>query len=262
MQLDNAGASQQWRSELEGWAIPDRILTAAPESPWGFPVGLFKAPENVVASPSRARALDRLPDGGSVLDVGCGGGAAAFALVPPAGIVTGFDASPEMLADFAAHAERSGVTHREIEGNWPVGAERAVTADVVACHHVLYNVPDLPPFIEALSAAARHRVVVELTTSHPLVATRALWRHFHRIDRPTGPTANLAFTALVEMGLSPQRETWSRPPRPAQRELLVSLNRRRLCLPASAEPEVDRVMGEWDGLAASRDMVTIWWDVD
>ena len=255
-------AAIQWRSELEGWAIPEKILAAAPETPWGFPVDLFKAPEQIVPSPSRARALDRLADGGSVLDVGCGGGAAALALVPPAGLVVGFDASAAMLAEFAAHAERCGVAHREIEGSWPADAERADMADVVACHHVLYNVPDLPPFVDALSAAARRRVVVELTSSHPLVATRGLWQHFHGIDRPGGPTADLAFAALSEMGLSPQRETWSRPPRPAQRELLISLNRRRLCLPVSAEPEVDRVMGEWDGLAASRDMATIWWDLD
>ena len=37
------GALDRWRQQLEGWAIPETILAAAPESPWGFPVGLFRS---------------------------------------------------------------------------------------------------------------------------------------------------------------------------------------------------------------------------
>ena len=36
------GALERWREQLDGWAIPAEILAAAPESPWGFPVGLFR----------------------------------------------------------------------------------------------------------------------------------------------------------------------------------------------------------------------------
>ncbi|HET7310467.1 MAG TPA: class I SAM-dependent methyltransferase [Mycobacteriales bacterium] len=248
-----------WRAELAAWAIPEEILAKAPEPPWGFPVELFRAASEPTDTPSREVALEALPAGGAVLDVGCGGGAASFALVPPAGRVVGVDSTPEMLTEYAAEAERRGVEHDEIVGTWPDAAAEAGTADVVACHHVLYNVTDLTSFVAALTAAARHRVVVELTTTHPLTATAPLWRHFHGVDRPDGPTADLAVEVLRASGLDPHVRRWSRPPRDVPREVYVRLNRRRLCLPADAEPEVDREMG--DSTAWPRDVVTIWWDV-
>ena len=252
-------ALDQWRTELAAWAIPDEILAEAPEPPWGFPVELFRAGAESTETPSRDAALHALPPGGAVLDVGCGGGAASFALVPPAGRVVGVDSTPEMLTEYAAEADRRGIDHDEIAGAWPGVAAQVEAADVVVCHHVFYNVADLPPFVEALTAAARRRVVVEMTATHPLTVSAPLWRHFHNLDRPSGPTAELAMDVLREMGIAPQSTAWSRPPRDVPREAYVRLNRRRLCLPVDAEPEVDRVMA--DPAAASRDVVTMWWDV-
>jgi SAM-dependent methyltransferase len=281
-------SAAQWRAELAGWAIPDRILEQAPEPPWGFPVELFRAPHpDCVDSagsgcagsatsaggafaapvarptPSQIRASQVLPDGGAVMDVGCGGGSAALALVPPAGLVVGVDSSAEMLAEFDRAATRRGVDHRMVLGTSPEAASKAVSAgpaDVVTCHHVLYNVPDLEPFVLGLNAAAGRRVVIELTARHPLVATAALWKHFHGLDRPQGPAADLAVAVIRELGFNCEVERWSRPPRDLPRDALVRVNRRRLCLPVESEPEVERVMGEWGDLYATRDVVTIWWD--
>ena len=252
-------ALDQWRTELAAWVIPEEILAAAPEPPWGFPVELFRAEVEQAETPSRDIAREALPAGGSVLDVGCGGGAASFALVPPAGRVLGVDSTPEMLTEYAAQADRRGVEHDVIAGAWPDVASQAGVSDVVACHHVFYNVADLPPFVDALTSAAKRRVVVEMTATHPLTASAPLWRHFHGIERPSGPTADLAIEVLREVGLTPQSTAWSRPPRDVPREAYVRLNRRRLCLPVEAEPEVDRLMR--DPAATSRDVVTIWWDV-
>lgn len=252
-------SAEQWRDELAAWAIPEDILAQAPEPPWGFPVELFRAEQQPTGSPSRDRALDALPDGGSVLDVGCGGGGASMALTPPAGHVVGVDSSKAMLAAYAEAAAERGVSHRELLGAWPDVAAEAPNADVVVCHHVLYNVADLAPFVPALAAHAHRRVVVELTSRHPLVDSAPLWRHFHDLDRPAGPTADLAVRCLRELGIAVEVERWSRPPRDVPREVYVRLNRRRLCLPESAEPEVDRVMG--DAPDAWREVVTLWWDV-
>jgi SAM-dependent methyltransferase len=251
-------AAERWREELAGWAIPEEILAAAPEPPWGFPVELFHAEPVPSESPSRTHALAALPPGGSVLDVGCGGGAASLALVPPAALVVGMDTSEAMLEDYDSAAARLDVEHRTVLGAWPQAAAETPRVDVVACHHVFYNVPDLIPFVEALTEHARRRVVVELTARHPLVDSAPLWRHFHGLGRPTGPSADLAVEALRDAGVPVREQRWSRPPRDVPREAYVRLNRRRLCLPLSAEPEVDRVMG--DAVAAWRDVVTLWWD--
>jgi len=256
---DGRSAGQQWRDQLLAWAIPPEILAAAPESPWGFPVELFRAESEHVDTPSRDVAAAALPDGGSVIDVGCGGGAASLALVPPASTIVGVDSSPEMLEEYAAAAGQRGVTHREVAGAWPDVAADVGRADVVTCHHVFYNVAELAPFVAALTAAATSRVVVELTATHPLTPSAALWQHFHGLDRPHGPSATLALDVLRELGVDAQMQRWQRPPRDVPREAYVRLNRRRLCLPVEAEPEIDQLMGE--SVSFPREVATIWWDV-
>jgi SAM-dependent methyltransferase len=156
-----AMAAERWRRELAGWAIPDHILAQAVEPPWGFPVELFSADEGPAPDTvSRRRAAETLPTGGSVLDVGCGGGAAGLALVPPAGLVVGVDESAEMLEAMRQAAQARGVEHATLQARWPDGAAEAPMADVVVCHHVAYNVPDLAGFAVALAAHARRRVVM------------------------------------------------------------------------------------------------------
>src|SRR5687768_5058079 len=157
-------AARRWREDLDSWAIPAEIIDAAPESPWGCPPGLFaRAAEEALdkqsgaPTPSLLRAREVLAEGGSVLDVGAGGGAASLPLCPPAASVTAVDQSPQMLERFADLVERQGIDHREVEGLWPDVAGQVGAADVVVCNHVLYNVGDLVPFVTALTDHARRR---------------------------------------------------------------------------------------------------------
>ena len=251
-------AAERWREQLAAWTIPDAILAQAPESPWGFPPELFTAPPDPLGSSSRDRALQALPAAGSVIDVGCGGGAGAMGLVPPATLVVGVDESAAMLEKFAAAGAERGVEHRVVQGRWPDVAREAGQADVVVCHHVLYNIADLEPFVGALTSAAVRRVVVELTATHPMTISAPLWRHFWGLERPGGPIAELALEAIRDFGADARIEHWSRPSRIVDRGVYVRMNRQRLCLPVDAEPEVDRIMAPTD---TPRDVVTIWWDV-
>lgn len=255
-------AAEQWATELAAWRIDDDILAAAPESPYVFPPELFTPSYDAGATtPSQARAREVLPEGGTVLDVGCGGGAGALALVPPAGRVIGVDVQPDMLALFAQGAADKGVAHAEFEGRWPAVAPHVPTADLVVAHHVAYNESDLASFALALTEHAEQRVVLELTAVHPWVPVGPLWQHFHGQDRPHGPTARLAADVLHEAGLTVHVEEWERaePPREVPRAARVAFLRRRLCLPASRDPEVDALLGP-DADPRVRDIVTIWWD--
>jgi SAM-dependent methyltransferase len=238
------GALDRWREQLEGWAIPEEILAAAPESPWGFPVGLFRSRARRAgsgpATPSNLEAARHLPPGGTVLDVGAGGGAASLPLAGVAGRLAAVDESPEMVASFLAAAGQRGVPAEGVEGRWPEVAGRVGPADVVVCHHVLYNVADLAPFAAALTGHARRRVVAELTDRHPLVGLAPLWRRFHGLERPDGPGAGDAVAALAEAGLEVERQDWENQDRFGFDDLdeLVAFTRRRLCLPAGRDPEV------------------------
>jgi SAM-dependent methyltransferase len=238
------GALERWREQLDGWAIPSEILAAAPESPWGYPVGLFRSRARRAgsrpATPSNLEAARSMPEGGGVLDVGAGAGAASLPLAGLAGRLVAVDESPAMVASFLAAAEAAGVPAEAVEGRWPEVAGRVGPADVVVCHHVLYNVADLAPFALALTGHARRRVVAELTDRHPLVGLRPLWRRFHDLDRPTGPGADDAVAALGAAGLEVDRQDWEQPDRFGFDDFdeLVAFARRRLCLPAARDPEV------------------------
>jgi SAM-dependent methyltransferase len=260
MDRPDTAALDRWRDQLAGWAIPEEILARAPESPWGFPVGLFRSRARRAgdrpATPSNREAARFLPPGGSVLDVGAGGGAASLPLAGVAGRLVGVDESPEMVASFLAAAEAAGVPAEGVEGRWPEVAGRVAPADVVVCHHVLYNVGDLAPFVEALTGHARRRVVAELTERHPLVALGPLWRRFHGLDRPAGPSADDAVAALAALGLGVDRQDWETTDRLGFDDLgeLVAFTRRRLCLPADRDPEVAEALLE----AGTRQLDGVW----
>lgn len=251
-------AAGRWADELAAWAIPERIMAVAPESPWSFSPALFTAPADFgPEKPSRRRAREALPDGGTVLDVGCGGGAAGLALVPPAGRVVGFDQGADLLASFSARAAEMGVDHDAIQGSWPADAGTAPVADVVVCHHVAYNVAGLAAFAAALSAHARRRVVMELTDRHPRSGVNHLWRHFWDLERPEGPTAEDAVAVLVEAGLRPGVERSERTARSVPSEARVASVRRYLCLPADRDAEIAVLLGE--EAAPGGELVTLWW---
>ena len=239
-----AGALERWREQLDGWAIPSEILAAAPESPWGYPVGLFRSRARRAgsrpATPSNLEAARFMPEGGSVLDVGAGAGAASLPLAGLARRLVAVDESPALVASFLDAADAAGVPAEAVEGRWPEVAGRVGPADVVVCHHVLYNVADLAPFALALTGHARRRVVAELTDRHPLAGLRPLWRRFHDLDRPTGPGADDAVAALGAAGLEVDRQDWEQPDRFGFDDFdeLVAFTRRRLCLPAARDPEV------------------------
>ena len=252
-------AAERWATQLAAWAIPDHIMATAPESPWTFSPATFRAPADPGPdTPSRRRAREALPEGGSVLDVGCGGGAAGLALVPPAGRVTGFDQSAELLAIFAERARELGVEHEVVEGDWPEDAGAVGPADVVVCHHVAYNVPDLAGFALALSSHAGRRVVMELSDHHPRFWLNDVWRHFWDVPRPDGPVADDAVAVLAEAGIRPQVERSPRQPRSIPRQARVASVRRYLCLPADRDPEIDAVLGDDSGQPG--EVVTLWWD--
>jgi len=258
-------ASARWARQLASWAIPETVLRAAPESPWGFPPVLFaRSAERALAdtefTPSRRRATEAIPPGGSVLDVGAGGGAASLPLAPPAGVLIAVDESQAMLDVFAQGAERCGVRHREIVGRWPDVAPDTPQADVVVCHHVLYNVSDLAPFLSALNDHAQRRVVVELTDRHPQSDLSPLWRSLHGIVRPKGPTASDAAEMAVTLGYIVHIERFERPSlwHDAPRDERVAFARRRLCVGPEHDTEIGAYLDQTADLG--RKLVTLWWD--
>ena len=265
-------ALRRWEAELPRWGIPEAIIAAAPESPWGFPVELFRTRNGSDdIGPSTIRAREALPARGTVLDVGVGGGAASLPLADVASLLVGVDESQGMLDEFRSAARRRRIATQEVRGTWPEVAPLAPIADVVVCHHVFYNVANLGPFARALDEHARRRVVVELTDRHPWSWMNDLWMRFHELERPDGPTAQDAEAGLRELGFDVRRDDHMPTPRGSgfeRREDAVALIRRRLCLWPDRDEEVAEAIGDrlvereglWSAGPAGQGIVTLWWD--
>ena len=250
----------KWKSDLESWAIPQEILDQAEVAPWFHPASLFALPNEIWDSPSHQRAREAMPIGGTVLDIGCGGGVAAFAIAPPAAHLVGVDHQREMLDMFERNALERKLTSEVFEGFWPAIANDVPIADVVTVHHVVYNVGDIEPFVRAIDNHARHRVVIELSLVHPMTPRNSGWKHFWNLDRPTSPTADDFFDVLKYLGIKPNIEKFE------GRILLdegeddrVEYTRMRLCLPESRRAEIVEFLKQ-NPSPTSRELAVIWWD--
>src|SRR5204862_128188 len=83
--------------------------------------------------------------------------------------------------------------------------------------------------LEALTAHARRRVVIETAGAHPLTSLNPLWLRFHGLKRPDRPTASDTLAILAAMGRNPGHTEWSRPAEADYRSMaaLVEVTRRR-----------------------------------
>ncbi len=275
--MTTAAAAQMlrsWTDALTAWEIPEAIGARCTDPPWVLPAEVFsRRADELIARPDGASynaALEALGNGGSILDVGVGGGAASLPLASRCASLFGVDAHRAMLDDFCDRARGLGVSPRVLCGTWPDVACDVPTADVVVCHHVLYNVADLGPFARALHTHARRRVVVEITERHPLIALNPYWRRFHDIDRPTGPCADQAIATLRTLGYAVRTKRWTRAPGAEYLSFdrMVDVTRRRLCLPSDRADEVAQALRDHgvdtdrppDLGSSGRELVTIWWE--
>ncbi len=268
-----SGLLRQWRDDLAAWAVPDHITSAVAESPWVLSRDVFARRADRLSREPAGDSYDRewalLDPPGSVLDVGAGVGAACLPLATRTTALTAVDADEGMLARLDGRAREAGLEPRLLHGRWPDVADQAGPADLVTCHHVLYNVPDLAPFIEALTGHSRRQVVVELTAAHPLMSLNPLWLLFHGVERPEGPTATDVLAILAAMGLQAGHTEWNRPAQAdyATGSELVETTRRRLCLPPERASDVEAALREAGHLGlppdlgtSGRSVVTIWWE--
>jgi 2-polyprenyl-3-methyl-5-hydroxy-6-metoxy-1,4-benzoquinol methylase len=257
--------ARRWATDLASWAIPEEILSQAEEEPWVHPVVMFTVDDEIADSVSHDRAREAAPSEGSVLDVGSGGGRASMALVPPASMLVAVDHQQGMLDAFADAALRRGVRSHTILGDWPAVADEAPECDVVVCHHVAYNVADIRPFLTALDAHARTRVVMELPTRHPLSHLNPMWKQFWDLDRPTRPTSDDLLDIVRGLGFDAHQEVWHDDAWGRRVALpdadRVRFARIRLCLTEDRDAEVAAALIEAND-AQPREVATIWWDVD
>jgi SAM-dependent methyltransferase len=205
---------------------------------------------------------------GSVLDVGAGTGRASLPLARLGHPVTAVERNQGMLAGLAELTAQLPVDI--VEGSWPEVAGRVGSHSVSMCAHVVYDVREIAPFLLALADHATGGVVIELTETHPWTHLGPYYQALHGLSRPAGPSADdLAAVVKESLGVAPALHRWTRPPDLwfESRQEIIELYGRRLVLPRSRWPELDRLLDseiiEKDGRylfgADARQFVTLWW---
>ncbi|MGH8875168.1 MAG: class I SAM-dependent methyltransferase [Acidimicrobiia bacterium] len=264
-------AAERWRRRLRGWAIPQELLEAVPDSPYEWPAELWRRRRSE-GEESMTTGLVRglLGPGGSLLDVGAGTGRASLPLAREGHPLTAVERNRGMAEGLTAEAGELEV--RLVEGSWPEAAARVGPHQVALAAHVVYDVQDIGPFLEAMVGRARRAVVLELTPAHPWSMLAPYYRALHELDRPEGPTVDdLADVVREAFGVDPNVELWRRP---GERwfqdwEELVGFFGRRLVLPRPRwdelrglmEPEVVDRDGRLFVGSEVRELATLWWEV-
>ena len=254
----------RWAAMLSRWSIPDRLISAAPESPYFFDPEVFidiaddsLARQHDTASDAVAR--EALPNAGIVLDVGVGAGAASLRLRP--GNIIGVDPISELLATFTHRARQLGIPTTTIQGRWPDVAPQTEIADVVVCHHLVYNVSDLAGFAAELTSHAHDRVVIEMTTVHPMAWMTPYWEALHGLTQPDRPTVEDAIEVLTALGIRVNQQRWGRQYQMIGETGPDQLARvaRRLCLDPARHDELRRLLVAIPP-PRERQVATLWWD--
>lgn len=253
--------ADRWRQMVAERAVPQSIRDQAPERDWSLEPERFRwRPDDdreQADRPSRRRALEALPEGGSVIDVGVGGGASSLGLATKAGLITGVDRLPAMLQAFEASGQAAGVATRTVLGGWPDVADQVEPADIVVSHHAIYGVTELESFIAALTDHARRRVVLEVSERFPQSRLLPLWKTFHGLDRPDHRVADEVEAVLVAMGLPVEREDAVIPPR--AQDLTpesVAFARRRLYVGPERDAEIAEFLRQ---VPDEHRVAALWW---
>lgn len=259
---DHSRPGDRWRDALRRSAVPQAIIDAGPEADVSLEPERFRwRPEEDAKQrvrPSRRRALEALPEGGSVLDIGVGGGASSLGLVPKAGLIVGVDPMEGMLQSFQASAREAGVATEAVLGTWPEVAGDVGPADVVVCHHAVYRVEEIEEFIGAMADRARRRAVIEVSDRSPLASVDPLWKSIHGVDRPDWSVADELHAVLRAMGLAVEREDMLLPARAQEvTPQLVAFCRRRLYVGPERDAEIEQWLRSRE--PSEHRVVALWW---
>jgi SAM-dependent methyltransferase len=137
-----------------------------------------------------------------IVDVGGGAGRFSLPLALRCREVVNVDSSEDMLAGFAANAQRAGIANaRSIHASWQdVDPPRGSFALV---NHVTYFVRDIEPFVKKLERAAPRRVLITVGTPQPPSWSRKLFPLIYGEVEEIVPGHVELVNVLWELGIHP-----------------------------------------------------------
>ena len=212
----------------------ERMAETFESSRFSGPIGrlLAETQEQVISSfldPLQAR---------TVLDVGTGTGRAAIALARRGAVVTGVDASAEMLAVAERRARDAPVNVTFIHGDAHALGFPPQSFDSVVCLRVLMHTPDWRQSLAELCRVARHRVVLDYPALASAAALQALTR---RIAHKLGARVE-AYRVFSDRAFRREFERNGFRVRDSHRQFVVPIALHKLAASASATSKIERML--------------------
>ena len=178
-------------------------LSTAPGDHWATRAAMFRLDPRRELEPNSAAVAALVGPGDAVVDVGGGAGRVSLPLALHCAEVINIEPSAGMRAEFEASAAEAGISNaRCIDADWPAGA-MGIEGDVVLVANVTYFVPDIVPFVSALVASARKRVIISVWSIPPPNDAASLFELVHRMPQAPAPGHRDLLPVLWDLGILP-----------------------------------------------------------
>ena len=198
-----SAATEAYAKLVDAYSAQSARVSPPTSDRWASRAAVFRLdPHRELEANTRAVAEMVEPDD-VVVDIGGGAGRLSLPLALQCREVVNLEPSPAMREQFDGAAAEAGIKNaRCIDDQWPAGAA-GVSGDVLLVANVTYFVRDIVPFVEALQAAARRRVVISVWSVPPPNHHAALFEVLHREPQARVPSHRELLPVLWDMGLLP-----------------------------------------------------------
>lgn len=200
-------AAEAYAARVDAYSQQAARLSTPRSDRWATRAAMFRLDPRRKLEANTAAVADLVGPDDVVIDVGGGAGRVSLPIALQCAEVINVEPSAGMRTEFEASAREAGITNaRCIDANWPDSAQ-GIEGDVVLVANVTYFVREIVPFVSALIAAARRRVVISVWSVPPPNDAARLFELVHGEPHSPAPDHRDLLPVLWDLGLLPDVRT-------------------------------------------------------